>query len=60
MTQSPSSLNKKYTLQGTLKGHRSAILCLRVSDDGKILASGGTYPNSVPTHLLKCPQEWMA
>lgn len=33
-------MNTRYTLQGTLRGHRSAVLCLRVPDDGK-LASGG-------------------
>jgi WD40 repeat protein len=38
----PSSLKKKYTFQGTLKGHTGAILCLRATDDGNILVSGGT------------------
>lgn len=35
-------MNARYTLQGTLGGHRGAVLCLRVTDDGK-LASGGMH-----------------
>ena len=43
MTQRPSSLANPYKLEGTLKGHKGAVLCLSVTDDGGILASGGDY-----------------
>jgi hypothetical protein len=39
----PASLNGRYTLECTLRGHRGAILCLATTDDGSILASGGGY-----------------
>ena len=46
MTQSPPSLNNLYTLEGKLNGHRGAIACLSVIDDGGILASGGDHGKS--------------
>jgi hypothetical protein len=35
-----TSQNNIYSLQRSLKGHQGAVLCLRVTDDGKV-ASGG-------------------
>ncbi|KAJ7501704.1 quinon protein alcohol dehydrogenase-like superfamily, partial [Mycena galericulata] len=32
----------KYAAAGALRGHHGAIVCLRVTEDGKFLASGGT------------------
>lgn len=36
-----TSLNNLYLLEGTLEGHRGAIVCLSATEDGSILASGG-------------------
>ncbi|KAJ6626391.1 hypothetical protein B0H10DRAFT_1941947 [Mycena sp. CBHHK59/15] len=41
-SQNPSSKSNNYLLQATLSGHLGSIACLGVTDDGKLLASGGT------------------
>ncbi|KAK7000155.1 WD40 repeat-like protein [Favolaschia claudopus] len=38
----PSSKNQNFVVQGTLDGHRGAILCLGTTEDGKFAASGGS------------------
>lgn len=36
-----------YVLQGVLAGHHGSVICLKVTEDGRILASGGA-----PTWIL--------
>ena len=50
-TSYPRSLNSRYTLQGRLRGHSGAILCLSATEDGKI-ASGGERPTYSMTSSL--------
>lgn len=36
----PTSQNGRYSLQGTLKGHHGAILCISAADDSKVVSGG--------------------
>lgn len=45
LAQTPSSKNNVYVCCETLKGHIGAVISLGVTDDGKLLASGGKLQN---------------
>ncbi|KAJ6540095.1 WD40-repeat-containing domain protein [Mycena sp. CBHHK59/15] len=42
LSRKPSSKHDNYTFRGTLQGHVGAVVCLGATEDGKLLASGGT------------------
>ncbi|KAJ7018621.1 WD40-repeat-containing domain protein [Mycena alexandri] len=41
-SEKPHSKNRLYTQHGTLQGHSGAVGCLGATEDGKLLASGGS------------------
>ena len=45
LAQTPSSKNNVYVCCEMLKGHIRAVISLGVTDDGKLLASGGKLQN---------------